>query len=139
VSARLAELASALLVRDDAGGERYTFADDGERHLTTFIEASASVEPAPAFTEQVGDLLRLAVVLRDDEASPGAAATIERALHAAPTAVAALGLDRSPTEAVVLAGRSFAQFEGSSAPLRAPTLDAPAPEGSFKPPRPLKG
>lgn len=137
MSGRLAELASALLVRGDA--EPYTFADDGERHLTTFIEAAASIEPAHALTAQVGELLRLALLLRTEERSPGAADTIERALHAAPAAVAALGLDRSPVEATVLAGRSFAQFEGSSATLRAPTLDAPAPEGTFKPPRPLKG
>lgn len=137
MSARLAELASALLVRGDV--EPYTFVDDGERHLTTFIEAAASVETPDTLKAQVGELLKLALLLRAEEASPGAADVIERALHAAPTAVQALGLDRAPTEAVVLAGRSFAQFEGSSAPLRAPTVDAPAPEGTFKPPRPLKG
>jgi hypothetical protein len=137
VTGLLAELASALLMRGDA--EPYAFADDGERHLTTFIEAAASVEPVETLTAQVGELLRFGLLLRREERSPGAADVIERALHAAPTAVQALGLDRSATEAVMLAGRSFAQFGGSSAPLRAPPLDAPTPEGTFKPPRPLKG
>lgn len=134
----LATLASQFLARDAEG--RYAYTEDDERHLTTLVEASALVDDVGLLREKVIHLLGLAQVLREQQAAPAAADAIERAILASPTAVAALGLDRPVDEDLDQTSRAFEAFSSSGAVVRrAPTLDAPAPEGSFKPPRALRG
>lgn len=138
MSDELATLASQFLTRDADG--HYAYTEDNERHLSTLIEASALIDEVPLLKEKVADLLRLAKVLRDQQNAPKAAAAIERALHDSPAAVAALGLDRPVSEDLDQASRAFDAFSGGEGVVRrAPQADEPAPEGTFKPPRPIRG
>jgi hypothetical protein len=134
----LATLASQFLTRDGDG--RYAYTEDNERHLSTIVEASALVDEAGLLRAKVVHLLGLARVLREQQAAPAAAAAIERAVLASPTAVAVLGLGRPEDADLDQTARDFEALSDRAVTVRrAPTLDAPAPEGTFKPPRPLKG
>jgi len=136
VTDALANAASLLLTRGD--DQVYQLTEDGERHLCSLIEATAVVDDAAQLKAKVASLLGLAQALRGDEGAPLAAAAIERALHASPTAVKALELIR-PTGVDDAKGRAFEAFSGSGGTVkRAPTGHEPAPPGSFKPPRPIR-
>ncbi|MFO0728254.1 MAG: hypothetical protein U1E65_31020 [Myxococcota bacterium] len=133
----LATAASLLLTKNAEG--IYAFSTDNEKHLQTLVEASALTDEPQIFREKIDILLALAHVLRAQEGAKDAADAIGRAVRDAPTAYAALGLSRDPAEDVTMSARAFEAFVRTENTRRAPKEGEPAPPGTFKPPRPLKG
>lgn len=133
----LTTAATALLTRTT--DEDIQLSDTARGHLSTIIETCALLEDLEQLEAEASSLLGLADVLRTEHGASAAAAALETALRAAPTAARRLRLDRPTGPAIMARGRELEVVTGASAQVqRAPTGREAAPAGSFKPPRPAR-
>jgi hypothetical protein len=109
------------------GDEKLLFSAQGAKALGSGLEALlGSGQPIRPALEQ---LLGLALVLRDQQASPTAAARIGEVVSSSPQALLALGVGNGDPE---LGRRATERLSGGEVVLQAPVLGGTAPPGAAK-------
>lgn len=122
----LAGIAMEFLRKDADGQEKMSFCAQGKEALDVGLEALfLSGKPAaPALSE----LLGLAKVLEEQQASPAAAELIRRAITGSSTALKALGINIGDTTTT---RRTTTRLLGGEDKDQAPVFGAAAPKGAL--------